>query len=112
MSHGPFDHRAHIQVAWDAIRRVGLAGALLEVPAFLRGMATAAGRSEKYHETMTLGWLLLIADRFRPDEPFDAFCDRNPDLLATELLTRFWRPDTLASARARRQFVFPDLTGG
>ncbi|MCA9494549.1 MAG: hypothetical protein KC621_31695 [Myxococcales bacterium] len=103
-----FDHRAHLRVAWEALDRGGLPTALIEVPAWLRGMAAAAGRPEKYNETVTLGFLLVLADRHRPGEDFDAFLERHPDLLRSDVLQRWWRPETLASERARRGFVFPD----
>lgn len=41
---------------------------------------------------------------------FDAFVDENPALLDKRLLTRFYRPSTLASASARTGWVEPDLT--
>ncbi|MCB9685479.1 MAG: hypothetical protein H6738_22540 [Alphaproteobacteria bacterium] len=103
-----FDHRAHLCLAWEALDRGGLPAALIEIPAWLRGMATAAGKPEKYNETVTLGFLLLLADRHRPGEAFDAFLDRNPDLLRSDVLQRWWRAETLTSERARRAFVFPD----
>lgn len=103
----PFDHRAHVHLAWDAVRRLGLAGALAEVRGYLRGVTAAAGVPEKYHETLTVGWVLLVADRFADGEPFDAFCARNPELLG-DALARHWRKETLASERARGRFVFPD----
>jgi hypothetical protein len=106
-----FDHRAHLQLAWEAIARGGLPAALVEIPAYLRGMARAAGQPDRYHETVTVGFLLLIADRCAEppaSEPFDGFVERNLDLLDPGVLQRFWRPATLRSDRARRRFVFPD----
>ena len=76
-----FDHRAHLRLAWSAIARGGLAAALAEVPAWLRDAAVAAGRPDRYHETVTVGFLLLVADRYREGEEVDAFLQRNPDLL-------------------------------
>lgn len=103
-----FSHREHLQLAWESIRAMGLTGALVSVPAFLRGLATAAGQPHRYHETVTIGFLLLVADRYQDGESFETFCDRNGELLGPAL-TSYWREDTLASARARARFVFPDL---
>jgi hypothetical protein len=105
-----FTHRDHLELAWRSVGRVGLAGALIEVPAFLRGLTAAAGQPERYHETVTLGFLLLVADRYEAGEDFEAFCARNPDLFGP-VLRRWWRTDTLASERARTRFVFPDVEG-
>jgi hypothetical protein len=102
-----FDHRDHLRLAWEAVARGGLAGALAEVPAALRALAAGAGRPEKYHETVTVGFVLLVAERWADQEDFDAFLARNPDL-DRDALARWWRPETLASARARERFVMPD----
>ena len=104
-----FDHRAHVRAAWEAVDRHGLAAAAARIPAFLQGFTAAAGVPERYHETVTWGWLLIVADRMIEGEGFEAFADRNPDLFdGSPILARFWRPETLASDRARRRFVFPD----
>lgn len=101
------DHRAHVRLAWDAVRRGGLSAAIAEVPATLRALTAAVDRPEKYHETLTVGFVLLVAERFVADEDFETFWARNPDL-GPDALARWWRPDTLASARARARFVMPD----
>ena len=103
-----FDHRAHVHAAYACIAEHGLAGALARFPQRLRGMAAGAGVPEKYHETVTYGFLLLIADRARPGESFEQLVERCPELLDRGILGRYWHPETLASERARRAFVFPD----
>jgi hypothetical protein len=107
------NHLAHVRFAWEQLAQGGLSTALIRVPAFLRGVATGAGAPERYHETLTIGFVLLIADRFEPAETFDDFAVRNPDLLADRaVLERYWRSETLASDRARSRFVFPDRGRG
>jgi hypothetical protein len=44
-----------------------------------------------------------------PAPTFDAFVDRHPALLDKRLLTRFYRPATLASPQARAGWVEPDI---
>jgi hypothetical protein len=107
-----FDHRAHVRAGWDCIARYGLAAAVERLPAYLLGLATASGAPERYHETVTWAWLLLIADRMVEGEDFEAFAERNPELFVVpSILDRYWRPETLASERARQRFVFPDRLG-
>lgn len=104
-----FDHRAHVAAGWTCITRYGLASAVERLSAYLLGLATASGAPERYHETVTWGWLLIIADRMVDGEDFEAFAARNPDLFVVpSILGRYWRDETLGSERARRQFVFPD----
>lgn len=100
------NHREHLQLTWEVVARRGVVAALSEVPAFLRGFAVARGRPDVYHETLTLGYVLLVADRYAEGEAFEVFLERNPELLGP--LDRWWRAETLASERARRRFVFPD----
>ena len=40
---------------------------------------------------------------------FDEFLRDNPDLLSRDLLARWYSPDRIGSARARRAFLMPDL---
>lgn len=79
----------------------------------LRRFAAALGAPEKYHETITRAFLLLVAERMArtgPGDRFEEFAARHPDLLAwrPSVLERYYRPETLASAFARRHFVLPD----
>jgi hypothetical protein len=59
----------------------------------------------------------LINERLdgRPrDDTWTDFADANGDLLTwrPSVLDRYYEPETLASERARRTFVFPDRSGG
>ena len=57
----------------------------------LRRFAVAQGKPGLYHETITTAYLLLINERLDGagrDLPWDAFADRNPDLLS-------WKPSVL-----------------
>jgi hypothetical protein len=42
-------------------------------------------------------------------DDFDTFAARNAPLLDKRLLTRFYRPATLAGSRSRTEWVEPDL---
>src|SRR5688500_14849507 len=58
-----FSHAAHVRVAWWYLRRYSLPEGLLRFTAALRGFAAANGAPDRYHETVTVGYFLLIADR-------------------------------------------------
>jgi hypothetical protein len=107
-----FTHAAHVRVArWYLLH----ASTLVAIPRFraaLTRFATAIGKPEKYHETMTVAYMLVIADRLRgaADESWDAFAARNVDLLASpaSVLAQFYPDEVLASATARTEMVWPE----
>jgi hypothetical protein len=110
---GGFHHRHHVQVAWWYLKRHTLPEALTRFSGALKRFALARGKPGLYHETITVAFVLLINERLDgadSDETWSEFADRNPDLLTwrPSVLDRYYRPDTIASDRARRTFVLPD----
>jgi hypothetical protein len=106
-----FHHRDHVRVAWLYLRREPLLRAVERFASDLRRFAAAKGATGLYHETLTFGFLFLVHERLgSTEEDFDAFASRNPDLLSWKpsALDRYYRPETLASDRARHRFVLPD----
>jgi hypothetical protein len=110
---GGFHHEQHVQAAWGYLRRYPLAEALARFTTALQRFAAAQGAPERYHATITTAYLLLIAERCArsPNDDWPMFATANADLLVWKpsLLDRYYRPGTLASDAARRQFVAPDL---
>ena len=107
-----FTHSNHVRVAWWYLRHAPLPEALLRFSTALRRFAAAKGASGKYHETITVAYMLIIAGRVADHAPssWDQFAAANPDLLTRtpSPLAVFYRDETLASERARRTFVMPD----
>ena len=108
-----FHHRDHVRVAWWYLRESPLPEALGRFVSALRRFAAAQRKPDLYHETITTAYLLLINERLDDggrDLGWEEFARRNPDLLTWKpsILARFYREDTLASARAKRTFVMPD----
>lgn len=112
-----FPHRAHVRLAWLYLRQYPLAAAGARFTAGVRAFATAVGKPEKYHETITWAYLLIIQDRVArmpapaagaPD--FDTFARANEDLLQNgrALLERWYHGATLDSELARQAFLWPD----
>jgi hypothetical protein len=110
---GGFHHAQHVRVAWNYLRHRPLALALDRFQTMLRAFAIAQGKPALYHETITIAYVLLIAERLHEaprDDGWEAFAARNADLLAWKpsILDRYYREATLWSERARQTFVMPD----
>jgi hypothetical protein len=107
-----FGHREHVRVAWMFVRKHGLPDALHRFATALERFATAKGKPQLYHQTITWAYLLLIQERLarRDAETWDDFIAANGDLLAWKpsLLDRYYTPELLWSELARHTFVMPD----
>jgi hypothetical protein len=107
-----FPHEAHVRVAWYYLQRHPMLTALVRFRNALQRFATAHGVPGRYHETITVAYMLLIADRLAGsrDLSWPAFAERHPDLLVRQpsALSRFYSDEQLASDRARDVFVLPD----
>jgi hypothetical protein len=105
-----FGHRQHLQLTWLAVRRYGTAAAVDLVSDGIRHTARYAGAPQKYHATVSRAWVELVGHHAVGDTgDFADFAERHPALLDKRLLTRFYRPATLAGAAARTGWVPPDL---
>jgi hypothetical protein len=88
-----FNHAAHLRLALDCLTRApSFDAAAAEVAAILRGMAEAAGHPEKYHQTLTLFWMRMVAR-----------------LLDKNLPLAYYSPERLSSDAARTSWLDPDL---
>lgn len=108
-----FTHREHVRMGFEALRRYEFLDATVRYSRALRRLCERAGRPEKFHQTVTLAFLALIAERLAAEVPadFSAFAAANPDLLDPAVLTRWYSPHRLASAAARRVFLLPNPAG-
>jgi hypothetical protein len=108
---GGFHHREHVRVAWNYLRTSPLPEALAKFCTGLRHFAAAQGAPGLYHETITVAYLLLINERIGDGAlDWERFAAAYPELLAWKpsVLDRLYRPETLASERARHVFLMPD----
>ena len=108
-----FDHRAHVHLAYLYLCRYPTLQAVERFSAALAKFAAAKGKATRYHETVTWAFLFLIRERLARagrTQTWDEFAEENADLLGWEknILTRYYRDETLASDLARRIFVLPD----
>jgi hypothetical protein len=104
-------HEAHVRMARLYLLRFPFADALEKVRGGIRKLnAALGGPPDAYHDTITVAFVRIIADRLDAGEPYDAFRDRNPDLFDRTLpaVLRFYTKEHLYTAEARRAFVEPD----
>lgn len=91
----PFDHAAHVRVAWAAVCQLGPGpGAELVVDG-LRRLTAAGGVPEKFDEALTRAWMARVAAAVAQTPgtvTFGGFAARHPDL---------FRPSGGSSPRAR-----------
>ncbi|HVS13555.1 MAG TPA: hypothetical protein VMV46_06515 [Thermoanaerobaculia bacterium] len=105
-----FRHRHHVRVAYLYLRRYSLGSAIDLLRRDLLRFASRHGRPGLYHETLTLGYLLLVHERMA-DAPatWSAFAEANPDLLTHRggAFQRLYAGIDLENDSARRWFRLP-----
>jgi hypothetical protein len=107
---GTFPHREHVRMGFEMLRRHNFEEAALHYCGALRAMTARAGKPTAFHQTITIAFLALIAERMEATEhsDFTAFAGANPDLIDKSVLKRWYRPERLATDAARRTFLLPD----
>lgn len=113
LSPDQFHHADHVHAAWIYLSRYPALEAIDRFCNSLRNFAAGLGKPDRYHETITWAYLLLVNERRQCQgcgESWDAFAAANPDLLDWQnpILHRYYRKETLDSALARRVFLMPD----
>ena len=110
-SGGRFGHRQHVQLTWLAVRRYGMPAAIRLVSDGIRRTARYAGAPQKYHETITVAWMKLLAaagERVGQTVAFDELLRLAPELGDKDLPLRYYTRDRLFSDAARGAWVPPD----
>ena len=105
-----FHHVDHVRTAFEILGHHDFMPAAQAYSAGLKVLAQKGGRPEAYHETITLAFLSLIAERMseRAFDDFESFAVANPDLMEKSALSRWYGPERLNSDHARKAFVLPD----
>jgi hypothetical protein len=79
----------------------------------LRALTAQLGVPQKYHETISWFFIIVIADRLArsASRNWEGFRRENRDLVenSSVLLKQHYSPDRLNSTDARQRFVLPDL---
>jgi len=107
-----FHHEQHVRIVWLYLQRYPVLETLARFSENLKRFATANGKPNLYHETITWTYVLLIHERIRRDgaQDWEQFKRANPDLLdwKNSILKNYYSDETLRSEVAKRVFVFPD----
>jgi hypothetical protein len=106
---GSFDHRAHLEAAFEALRADDFLVAAARYSRAIERFATAAGARDKFSMTITLAFLSLMAERVARREyaGFEEFLAANPDL-AGNVLAGFYTKERLGDPLSRKVFLMPD----
>ena len=104
-----FGHRAHVRVAWHYLDAMPLLEALPRCCAALERLAIRHDAAAKYNATLSVAVMLLIRDRMRTGEGWEAFESREQAFLADGLgsVRAYYGQDQLDGAEARRAFQLP-----
>ncbi len=88
---GAFHHADHVRLAYAYLSECSVLEALERFCGALKRYATARGKSQLYHETITLSYFFLIRERMARTHSagWNEFARQNPDLFD-------WKPGILA----------------
>lgn len=108
-----FRHADHVHMAFLYLCRYTVLQAIERFSVALAKFAAANGKPQLYNETVTWAFLFLIRERMAKADcaqTWDEFANRNPDLLTWKdnILTKYYRSETLFSPLAKKVFLFPD----
>jgi hypothetical protein len=107
-----FHHASHLHVAWVYLAESSsIQQAASKMRNTLRRFAAAAGKPQKYHETLTLFWVHLLSSAYAASagEPLEEIVNANPQLLEKNFPLAYYSAQRIFSDEARTSWVEPDL---
>ena len=111
-----FGRDAHVYVGWRYLQSLSLIEAIERFRSALIHLTGKLGVPDKYNETITWFFMIMIAERRRGPAADDwtVFRDANPELLhgGSALLNRYYSSERLWSKNARELFLLPDKSPG
>nr|WP_232296253.1 CDP-alcohol phosphatidyltransferase family protein [Terriglobus sp. TAA 43] len=102
-----FHHGDHLRLAWLLLERLPFDDALDSVRKGLQNFALRTGNAAHYNETVTQGWMRLLAAQ-EAKTFADAMADYPEE--GDNPLHAFWQPETLKSEASRTGWVPPDVS--
>jgi hypothetical protein len=99
-------------MAWLYLRSEGWEEGYRKISQGLRQMAIAHRVPDKYHETITRFWALLVYHALQQSldiTDFANFADQFPQLFESRLLSAHYGPEVIKDPQARVAWVEPDL---
>src|SRR5712691_6566045 len=103
-----FHHGEHIRVAWLYLKSSDASRAAERMSEGIRRFANHHGATQKYHHTLTLAWMRLVAAALveTPEGyAFEQFIIAHPQLLDLDLLAKYYSQELLRTAAARETWV-------
>lgn len=107
-----FHHASHLHVAWVYLAESSsVREAANKMRNTLRRFTAAAGKPEKYHETITCFWVHLLArvQTVSCAERLEEVVCANPQLLEKNFPLAYYSTERLFSDEARISWMEPDL---
>ena len=107
-----FHHASHLHVAWVySSESSSMQQATNKMHDTLRRFAAAAGKPEKYHETITLFWVHLLSRTYAVSrgERLEEIVHANPQLLEKNFPLAYYSDERLFCHEARTSWLEPDL---
>jgi hypothetical protein len=107
-----FHHHEHLRVAWLYLKSSDASRAAERMSAGIRRFANHHGATQKYHHTLTLFWMRLVAVALLEtplDGAFEEFLAANPELRDKNLFAKYYSERLLQTPPAREGWVEPDL---
>ena len=108
-----FSHEAHLRLAWIHITKYGIEKALINIQSQLTRYVTHVGESTKYNKTVTVAAIKAV-HHFILKSKSDNFMDFIAEFPRLQnnfkgLMDRHYGVDIFKSAKARKEFISPDL---
>ena len=112
-----FHHEQHVRVVWLYLQRYPVLETLTRFSESLKRFATANGKPNLYHETITWAYVFLIHERLNRDgdeHSWEQFVTANGDLFdwKNSVLKSLYHDETLGSELAKKIFILPDRNLG
>jgi hypothetical protein len=108
-----FHHREHLRVAWAFLQEAGTTDdACDRMRNAIRAFALSVGHAKKYHETLTLFWVRLLAEvrkQVDPTQDLDSILPAHAFLLDKDAPLAWYTRARLHSDEARLHWLTPDL---
>ena len=112
IANASFHHLSHLHVAWVYLSESwSVDEAAAKMRTTLQRFAASVGHPEKYHETITLFWVHLLAAlrAVEPRRTLEQIMQANPQLLEKDFPLAYYSPEQLFSDKARSSWIKPDL---
>ena len=107
-----FHHEDHLRLAWIYLRQHGMREAEARLLSGIPRFAAHHGSPGKFHYTMTVAWLRLVAAAREPaavHQTFSEFLGVHRTLSDRDLLSKYYSKQLLEQEVARTGWIPPDL---